>query len=242
MWPKQDDSKRDYVKEFRVKQLFIARARFWSLFALMLLALIVGTTLLVRDPPDVVVRSVTGLTGFVALAVAAWQWRAARHESAIDKFYERMKLANEMRLQAAESAFAHGRDVPIVTHGARDYADLAASFYVFTEIDNLEYCLHKYRYGFATRRITNRALETLQNRCDHLPEFREKVRILLMSGSYQALEVSEAIRQAAGIAKSDVDNARAALQGEANGTDRSELGELPPVNSQRSARDEAGVV
>ena len=130
------------------------------------LVLAVATTAVVtlisrRYDAGTAIRAATPAIGLVALLLGAWQWRRVRHESAIDKFYDRLHTANEMRLAAVDCT----KDRWILE-----------DFYVFTEMDNLEYAIHKYKDGFMSRSMTNRALTTFENRCDNIRGFRDLVR------------------------------------------------------------------
>jgi hypothetical protein len=65
--------------------------------------------------------------------------------------------------------------------------------YVFTELDNLEYALEKYRLGYMTLNHANRALRTFRSRCLS-PLFRESVLACVRTSGYapHAEEVVEA--------------------------------------------------
>jgi hypothetical protein len=72
------------------------------------------------------------------VGVAHQHRRAARHEASLDKLYERLALAND-RLERV--------------------SDTARSIYIFTELDNLEYVIEKYKLGYiipTTRRAPSR--------------------------------------------------------------------------------------
>lgn len=66
----------------------------------------------------------------LAVAIAYRQWRGARHEISIDKYYDRMETANK-RLEVLET------DKPA-----------AEDMHVFAELDKLEYVIVKYEYGY----------------------------------------------------------------------------------------------
>lgn len=145
---------------------------------------------------DTVARAVTTTMTFVALSVAIWQWRNVRHENAIDTFYERLHLSNQMRLSAAEAAYAIkdaeaqlADEQPkhlFVLDGSASYCELAVNFYVYTELDNLEYAVHKYRHGYISHDMANRALHNFQARF-RMPGFAEYLKKLYGVGSYTEL-------------------------------------------------------
>ncbi len=187
----------DLVKACGIPQARLARAGTWA--ALLVFLLTVGATALatVGQGTDTVARAVTTAMTFVALTVAIWQWRNVRHEGAIDKFYERLHLSNQMRLNAAEAAFtmreAQAAQVPdgqpehlFVLDGSGTYCELAVNFYVYTELDNLEYVVHKYRHGYISRDMANRALHNFQTRF-RMPGFEEHLKKLYGVGSYTEL-------------------------------------------------------
>ncbi len=187
----------DLVEACGIPQAPLARAGTWA--ALLVFLLAVGATVLatIGQGTDTVARAVTTAMTFVALTVAIWQWRGVRHEGAIDKFYERLHLSNQMRLNAAEAACklkdAEAAQVTdgqskhlFVLDGSGNYCELAVNFYVYTELDNLEYAVHKYRHGYISRDMANRALHNFQTRF-RMPGFEDYLKKLYGVGSYTEL-------------------------------------------------------
>ncbi len=179
----------DLVSACRLKQYHLARGGTWV--ALVSSVSLLGLAVLARwgGGPEAVVRALTAALTLIALSVAAWQWRAARHENSIDKFYDRLHLSNKMRLDAAQAAFEGTglAGVSFVVDEASNYRELAAAFYVYTELDNLEYAVHKYRHGFISRQMTNRALDNFLSRC-WLRGFTDELGRLYGVGSYTELD------------------------------------------------------
>lgn len=106
-----------------------------------------------------------------ALAFGYQQWREAREEASLERYYERLEFANHRR----ETAFEH-RLLPVheimkglIPELANDHP--AVLMYVFVELDNLEYAACKYRLGYMRPSQALRALRTFQGRCLS-PEFR----------------------------------------------------------------------
>lgn len=105
--------------------------------------------------------AVVGLAVFLA---SLHQWVQARAEYSLEKYYERLNSSNEL-LNRWESARAllgqywESNDV---------YERL---MYIYVELDNLEYCLEKYRRGYMTTPDAYRGLRTFYSRCTS-PEFR----------------------------------------------------------------------
>lgn len=79
-----------------------------------------------------------------AFIVGYHQWRAARRETSMDRFYDRLDIANR-RLATLE-----GID--------------PFHMYVFSELDNLEYVIEKYRLGYMSPEQALRGLRTFQSR------------------------------------------------------------------------------
>lgn len=113
----------------------------------------------------------------VGVLVAVLQWRLGLSEKAFDALYARIGLANEMRLKAEE--------------GAKEDDDAAKArneeryrFFVFTEIDSLEYAVRRYEFGLGmTADITGRAVRHFRSRCED-PKFREVALACAVNGAY----------------------------------------------------------
>jgi hypothetical protein len=86
----------------------------------------------------------TAVLALGAFIVGYHQWRAARRETSMDRFYDRLEIAND-RLAALE-----GID--------------AFHMYVYSELDNLEYVIEKYRLGYMSPEQALRGLRTFQSR------------------------------------------------------------------------------
>ena len=102
-----------------------------------------------------------------ALWLGLQQWLAARHETSMDKFYDRLDRASK-RLDELNLCRIKPNPLP----GKRETYELIAC--VYTELDNLEYAVEKYRLGYMKDEFAHRALKTFENRCQY-PEFRRLV-------------------------------------------------------------------
>jgi hypothetical protein len=94
------------------------------------------------------------------LLVAVLQWRHGLSEKAFDALYRRIAIANEMWLQAF-------KDLPSDEEGevTRQRPELYR-FFVFTEIDSLEYAARRYRFGLGMNRdVVRRAVRHFRGRC-----------------------------------------------------------------------------
>jgi hypothetical protein len=56
--------------------------------------------------------------------------------------------------------------------------------WVFAELDNLEYIIEKYAWGFITATQARRALETFRSRCQHDPTFTQRAREFSRESAY----------------------------------------------------------
>jgi hypothetical protein len=84
------------------------------------------------------------------------QWRAARYEAALDKFYDKLEIANRRR----EALKGEGEVDPF-------------DMYIFTELDNLEYTLEKYKLGYVMLAQLCRSLEMFRMRCEGIEGFAD---------------------------------------------------------------------
>ncbi len=188
---------RDLVATCGLKQTRLARSGTWLALLVALGALSLSVIAVWPGGTDANARAMTLVLTLVALGVANWQWRAVRHENSIDRYYERLHLSNKMRLEAAEAvlnavdsgtgevAFSAN---PATGGVADDYREMLLASYMYTELDNLEYVLHKYRYGYISRRLTNQALQHFLYRCQ-APGFTDQLRWIYRIKSYSELDV-----------------------------------------------------
>jgi hypothetical protein len=94
------------------------------------------------------------------LRVALLQWRQGLAEKAFDALYERIALANKMRLEAFKD---------LETDEEQEVGRLRPElyrFFVFSEIDSLEYAARRYRFGLGLNAdIVDRAVRHFRSRC-----------------------------------------------------------------------------
>lgn len=121
----------------------------------------------------------TDLIGpFVTLLLLLYglqQWQGGRREVSIDKYYERLETANQRWEKSAEVKRLMGS--PMANAGDEMF------MYVCTELDNLEYVVEKYRFGYIDDAQACRGLKTFQLRC-FTPKFREIARDRVHDGDY----------------------------------------------------------
>jgi hypothetical protein len=102
-----------------------------------------------------------------ALLVTYFEWMLGRRESSMDKFFERLELANKQRDE--------------VEHGSLKMDEFHG--YVFAELDNLEYVIERYRFGYMSPSLALRAVRTFGGRFG-IQGFDEVVGRLALWGSY----------------------------------------------------------
>ena len=125
-----------------------------------------------RVPDGLLEVVVTAFLAFGAFLLGAHEWRAARNETSLDKFYDRLEASNCL-LDKWEAARPLAGPWP--NDGRRDEHDKDEAYeeqmYVYRELDNLDYALAKYRIGFMSDENAHRSLRTFQARCLASREF-----------------------------------------------------------------------
>ena len=92
------------------------------------------------------------------LLITYVEWMLGRRESSMDKFYERLEIANDHRNQIADV----------------DMRMPDTERYIFTELDNLEYVIERYRFGFMSPTLALRGVNTFASRLG-IKGFEEQV-------------------------------------------------------------------
>ena len=104
----------------------------------------------------------------LGIAIIAYrQWRAARHEITIDKYNDRLEVANK-RLEVLQTDKPTPEDM-----------------HVFAELDKLEYVIAKYEYGFMSPVLALRALNKFKGLCMDRRGFRGKAAHWVDTASYR---------------------------------------------------------
>lgn len=128
------------------------------------------------DETEDKLRTIASVVTAFAFGIGLKQWYAARHESSLDKYYDRLNLANTRFDQAITSRHK----------SPADSAEARAHYYtmfVFSEIDNLEYIIEKHCLGYVNPSLVGRALKHFQQRCKD-DEFRASVTEWVNRGGY----------------------------------------------------------
>jgi hypothetical protein len=118
-----------------------------------------------------------------AFVVTAWQFRAQRLELASEAYFSRLNIPNERRLAFCEQILALADRVD---HDAlADALEQHFVFYVFAELDNLEYVARKYEHGHSDRDVALRAVEAFRARCEQSRDFGETVNAVVGASGYE---------------------------------------------------------
>jgi hypothetical protein len=169
------------LRELQIRRSWTTNLPLWALVALLLGAVAVAVIAWRTDifSTDVAAVAVTVFVGLAGVLVALVEWRAGLAEKALDALYARFALANEVRLEAGKGV-AGGREAEIAAQQPERYA-----FYVFTEIDNLEYARVRYGGGLGMNDvIAYRAVRHFQRRCEMSEAFRAKASQCVDIGGY----------------------------------------------------------
>lgn len=129
-----------------------------------------------------------GILAAIGVGIGLVQWRDARREASLEKYYERLDLANR-RMEAIYEARSSKEGGPVYRPGRgptqRDVLDVLhrgippEAMWIFTELDNLEYVLVKYELGFASCHMVCRALDNFASKCESVPHFARSATALV---------------------------------------------------------------
>lgn len=162
------------VESYGFKRSFGARYGAWVFIGIIIVTIlivsIINQTLPVHQPESDII---TGIVATGALILGYQQWRAARNEQSLEKFYERLELTNQ-KFEAWRGARDLLGQYPI-NEGSENEGEevlFQRAMYTFRELDNLEYALAKYKLGYMSSENALRSLNIFQHRCDS-PMFRE---------------------------------------------------------------------
>lgn len=106
------------------------------------------------------------------------QWHQARYEISMDKYYERLEIANRKR--ELGGMVVHRM---MHTEEACNRDSLKKHMLVFSELDNLEYVIEKYKLGYMKPEQACRGLRTFLHRC-RSEEFMQLAEQRVAQGDY----------------------------------------------------------
>ncbi len=145
---------------------------FGTVAALLLPVSILAAVVVSRLTEASLPASLAPFLTFEILLLGLWQWRAQRSEISLDRYFDRLELANKYRLEYfGKYAEACATDGAVQGEDRQRAVQQFYFFYVFTEIDSLEYAARRYHYGYMPDDLAERAVLTFENRCRHSPAF-----------------------------------------------------------------------
>ena len=178
------------LKEYGFKQGLGARYTSW-IFGVVIaaLAIVLGYAVVIGPtigPANIEILKLAPIVlALVGLASGYQQWRAARREISLDRYYERLNLANA-RIHEWPSVRALINNREYRTTDDEPFELLAAyqrTMYVHIELDNLEYAIQKYQIGYMAPELALRALHTFRDRCQY-SGFRQALEERLDPGNH----------------------------------------------------------
>jgi hypothetical protein len=179
---------RTEVEYYGFKRSFFARYGAWLFIGIVALTILMLSIFAQYLPiHQAVPNIITGIVAIGALILGYQQWRAARNEKSLEKFYERLELTNQ-KFEAWPGARELLGQYPVLegSESEREEVLFQRAMYTFRELDNLEYALAKYKLGYMSSEYALRSLKIFQHRCDS-PAFSElALRCCTIDAAYQA--------------------------------------------------------
>jgi hypothetical protein len=169
------------LAELGIKRSHMSDAPVWILVVLLAVAAVAGAIGAITETlsAEAAVALSAAVLTVAGLLVAVLQWRQGLAEKAFDALYQRIALANQMRLEAFRDSETSGEE-----EVARRHPELYR-FFVFTEIDSLEYAARRYRFGLGlSADIVDRAVRHFRGRCRDSATFRETAAGCVEGGAY----------------------------------------------------------
>jgi hypothetical protein len=173
--------RRQELAELGITKLWTSDLPIWILAGLLVVAAAVaaGAAATHSLSSEVAIAAATAVITVAGLLVAVLQWRAGLAEKALDALYHRIAAANQMRVNASQG-LGTDDEWEISRQRPDDYR-----FFVFTEIDSLEYAAVRYRFGLGmTDLIADRAVRHFRRRCQASEPFFETARTCIKDGAY----------------------------------------------------------
>lgn len=145
-----------------------------ALLSFMVLVLQKQTVFLGFTPKEVIVA----IWALGALLLTYQQWRETRHEISMDKYYDRLEIANRKRELGGTVVHRMLHPNDVCTRES-----LKKSLLMYSELDNLEYTIEKYKLGYMKPEQACRGLRTFQHRC-RSEEFLQLAELRVAQGDY----------------------------------------------------------
>jgi hypothetical protein len=154
---------KEELEQLEIRRSHTSDAPVWILVTLLAVAAGSATigALTHKLEPQTAVGLAAAVLTVAGLLVAVLQWRAGLSEKAFDALYERIRLANNMWLEVCKEFDSDGEPDSTAKPPER------YKFWVFTEIDSLEYAARRYRFGLGMNTdIVGRAVRHFESRCN----------------------------------------------------------------------------
>lgn len=163
-------SNSEVIDKLRIYGIERKKWVFWvtgvMLYLMMLLATVV--LILVWHYLSITQDVDVGIEAFLGIGVAfagIYQWRSAKYEMSIDRFYERLSYTNTKLFEWESSRV-------LLSEEWVDDKVFQREMYVYLELDNLEYIIQKYQHGFMEPHDAHRALTCFSSRCKNSRAFK----------------------------------------------------------------------
>lgn len=166
------DNEEEVEREYGFcKKPFIIRIANILLLTGLLAVILLGVNQLVKNEILEWANSISPIVAIFAAIIAYQQWRANKHETSIDKYYDRLDIANK-RLEVLPDV--NKEDV-----------------YIFAELDKLEYVIMKYELGYISPHLALRGVKNFESLCKKRMGFKEKAKSWINNAAY--LEATKAV-------------------------------------------------
>jgi hypothetical protein len=166
------DNEVEVEKEYGFcRKPFIVRIANVLLLTVLLVIILLCINELVKNEILKWENSLSSIITFFAVIIAYQQWKANKHETSIDKYYDRLDIANK-RLEVLPDV--NKEDV-----------------YVFAELDKLEYVIMKYELGYISPHLALRGVKNFESLCKNRTGFKAKAEKWITNAAY--LDVTKSV-------------------------------------------------
>jgi hypothetical protein len=173
--PPRGNRAKAVLVEYGIRPTHFTTARI-SIAYLLIACLSVGLLALWLDP-TAGLKDKLSISGAVAAFVVAYtQWQLARYEASLEKYYDRLDIANRRLNTLVEQSWNNkdGNKGFDVYQNPPNVGVSLFDMWVFAELDNLEYVIEKYRRGYVEAEATCRGVHAFKGRCSMDPEFMRR--------------------------------------------------------------------
>ncbi len=172
----RDGDVQQLIRGFRRHRPMFARCRGWLIFGIVVAADTAFFLLYPKPEPAVAMLTAN------AVAFAAWQWHHQRSEQSLEAYFTRLDIPNQRWLAFHERTIELKEKFDEAT--LADSLDQFYRYYVYAELDNLEYALTKYSEGAMRIEFASRAVNTFVSRCRSTVGFCELVAVAVKDCGY----------------------------------------------------------